>query len=140
MQDRKVAFICQKIIRNAFLRPWCFHVSGPVCSPSTPQRLRKAQANGTSSYAPGNEGTAAAAGAEPRPAAVPALPPPAHATPAHRGWLAAQTPRWPRLLAGRERAAGTGYKHVLKIKCLASIWSLEPDNRAIKLREHFVVF
>lgn len=81
-----------------------------------------------------------AAGAEPRPAAVLALPQPVPATPAHREWLVTQTTRWPQLLLGRERAASTGYKHVLKIKCLASIWSPEPDNRAIKLREHFVVF
>lgn len=88
-------------------------------------------------YVPGNERRAAATGAEPRPAAVPAMPQP---VPAHGERLIAQTTCRPQLPLGRERAASMGYKHVLKIKCLAraSIRSPELDTGAIKLREHFV--
>lgn len=80
------------------------------------------------------------AGAEPRPTAVPAPPQPVRATPAHEEQLVTQTTHWPQLPLGRERAASTGYKHVLKIKCLAraGIRSPELDTGAIKLREHFV--
>lgn len=57
-----------------------------------------------------------------------------------RRWPLAQTTCWPQLLLGRERAASTGYKHVLEIKCPARpiIRSPELGTRAIKLQEQFV--
>lgn len=37
MRGRKMAFICQKIIRNAFIWTSRFHSNGPFCSLNTPQ-------------------------------------------------------------------------------------------------------
>lgn len=78
------------------------------------------------------------AGVEPRPIVVLAPPQPIHNIPAPREQLKAHVKH--RYRSAGNGLASTGYKDMLKIKCLArtGIKSPELDTGAIKLQEHFV--